>query len=158
MSPDQDRAGAGFWSVALDIYANPDAQAALLELQDAHGGDVMAILWALAAGRAGRAIAPADMAAFDRATSAARREAARLRRRRRELKGASGQAYAAAKTDELAAERAVAAAAPDPALAGTGATTSAGLADRNFAVAVAGLSPPLSAALLAAFGRRLNVS
>lgn len=141
-------AGEAFWQAALAIYARAGAQAVLLDLQDLHGADVMATLWALAAAEAGRRIGPADMAAFDAKTADARGHAATLRAWRRALKGADPAAYEAAKAAELAAERAVASAAPDPAKAGRPRRRSDALFRQNFAVAVRGLSPPLDAAAI----------
>jgi len=139
---------AAFWRAALALYARPGAQAALLDLQDRHGGDVMAALWALAAAGAGRRIDAAAMTGFIRATASARAEAARLRAARRAAKAGDAAAYGAAKTAELAAERAVAAAAPDPATAGSpdgGVRTAR--ARHNLDLAVQGLDPPPGRAL-----------
>ena len=139
---------AAFWRAALALYARPGAQAALLDLQDRHGGDVMAALWALAAARAGRRLDAASMAGFMRATAAARTEAARLRAVRRAAKAGDPAAYEAAKRAELAAERAVAAAAPDPGTAGSpDVGDPAARARRNLDLAVQGLDPPPGPAL-----------
>lgn len=139
--------GKAFWARALAAYGRPGAQAALLDLQDAYGGDVMQALWALAAAETGRRLTAADLDAFERATAAARAEAARLRAERRALKGAAADVYAAAKAAELAAERAVAAAAPDPASAGAPAPTDALLRANLAGVAGRLDRPPPPAAL-----------
>jgi len=147
----EDGPNAAFWRAALALYARPGAQTALLDLQDRHGGDVMAALWALAAASAGRRIDAAAMAGFARATAAARAEAARLRAARRAAKAGAPEAYEAAKTLELAAERAVAAAAPAPATAGSPDSGDAATrARRNLAEAVRDLDPPPGPALLEA--------
>lgn len=138
--------GEAYWRAALAIYARPGAQAALLDLQDRRGADVMALLWAIAAAEAGRRIEPADMAAFETATAGARGLAKTLRDRRRALKAADPAAYETAKSEELGAERAVAAAAPDPAKAGRRTDLSDALFRHNFGVAAHGLSPSLDAA------------
>lgn len=141
--------GADFWRAALDFYARPGAQRALLRLQDEHGGDVMRCLWLLAAARAGRRLGPADLGAFDSATAAPRAEAFRLRIERRRLQGGDPAAYEAAKAAELAAERQTAAAAPDPAAAGAAARSeAAALAKAHLALMQAALDPPLSPAAL----------
>lgn len=143
MAASADTAGEAFWRAALAIYARPGAQAALLALQDERGADVMATLWALTAAGAGRGLDAADVNAFASATEAARRDASRLRSERRRLKDGPKEAYAAAKAAELAAERSVAAAAPDPAAAGRP-DHAPRIAARNLAVAAAGFSPPLT--------------
>ena len=107
-----------FWAFVLKLYAAPGAPDALLTIQDAHGGDVMAVLWALAASSKGRRLSQSDIAAYTSATAAAAQNAMGCRAVRRGLKAGPEAVYEAAKASELAAERAVAASAPDPFFAG----------------------------------------
>lgn len=110
--------GAAFWRAALDFYARPGVADMLLDAQDNHGGDVMATLWAMTALSAGRTLNVDDVSMFYNQTASARDIASRLRAERRSLKSTGGEAYQAAKTRELSAERDIAAAAPDPTQAG----------------------------------------
>lgn len=107
-----------FWRAALCFYGKPGAVDALLTLQDQHQGDVMATLWVLTACSHGRLLNALDIAAYKNQTQSAAQQARVLRRTRRRLKTGPPAPYSAAKQAELAAERAIAAAAPDPALAG----------------------------------------
>jgi uncharacterized protein (TIGR02444 family) len=133
-----------FWAFALDLYAVPGAQNALLTVQDAHGGDVMAVLWALAASAEGRRLSQSDIAAYSDATTAAAQAAIYCRLVRRRLKSGPEAAYKAAKADELAAERAVAASAPDPFEAGTPSPDHVNeLAAFNLALFLDALTPPV---------------
>ena len=139
-----------FWKFALDFYGIQGAQAALLALQDEHNGDVMAALWALAATSVGRRIDTRDCAGYRKATACAAAHAAGLRAARIKLKPGPAAAYEKAKADELAAERAVAAAAPDPFAAGTVAphpNAAADLAAANLAALFDALQPPPPASL-----------
>lgn len=113
-----DQPGAAFWRSALALYERPGLAADLLALQDGHGGDVMAVLWAITAIEAGRSPSVADIRRFFDATAVARLAAAAARAERRRLKQGDPDDYAAAKRRELAAERAIAAAAPDPTTTG----------------------------------------
>lgn len=142
--PEPEPAGAAFWRAALAFYRRPGARAALLGLQDDHGGDVMQALWALAAAAAGRRIGAIDLAAFAAATAPARRQAAALRHTRRGLKSGPPEDYAAAQAAELAAERRVAALAPDPRRAGSAATDipQQALARENLVCLATTLTPP----------------
>jgi uncharacterized protein (TIGR02444 family) len=53
--------GEALWPFALDLYGRPGVEAAMLELQDAHGQCVPYLLWALWLDASGR---PADPAAL----------------------------------------------------------------------------------------------
>jgi uncharacterized protein (TIGR02444 family) len=137
-------ANAAFWAFALDFYSIPGAQVALLGVQDDHGGDVMAVLWALAATSAGRRLSHDDLLAYAEATAAAAQRAEGLRARRHRLKSGKAQAYADAKAAELSAERAVAASAPDPFKAGAKTTeTDDVLVRANIAMVLDALEPPV---------------
>ena len=137
-----------FWAFALRLYAVPGAQDALLTVQDSHGGDVMAVLWALAASTEGRRLSQSDIAAYTNATAAAAQSAIECRLVRRRLKSDPEPAYKAAKADELAAERAVAASAPDPFEAGALSPDHANeLAASNLALFLDALTPPVPPAL-----------
>ena len=144
---DDEAANREFWHWALGAYGRPGAQAVLLALQDEHGGDVMAALWAAAAAAWDRRLTEAERTAFFARTAALRAEAARRRAERRALKTAGDPVrYAAAKAAELAAARAGAAAAPDPAAAGADAATPA--MAHNLALMLQGLHPPVSSCLI----------
>lgn len=133
-----------FWYFALDLYALPGAQDALLTVQDVHGGDVMAVLWALAAAAKGRRLSLADAHGYADATHVAARSAIERRAERRQLKSGPEAAYKSAKAAELAAERAVAAAAPDPFSAGMASPDhTAHIAEANLGLILDGLRPPV---------------
>lgn len=99
-APDQD-----LWSWACAAYARPDAKAACLELQDAHGLDVDVVLWI--AWRCARA-APPDDAALDAARALSARSQSMFVKPLRALRrlAASKDAHALAgaeRADALAA-------------------------------------------------------
>ena len=54
-------AGSRFWAFAVNLYPRRAAQAAFLELQDAHGADVPMLLWCLWNGSLGARITDAQM-------------------------------------------------------------------------------------------------
>ena len=63
-----------FWAFALELYAAPGAPDTLLTIQDAHGGDVMAVLWALAASSKGRRLSQSDIATWGLLQAATERD------------------------------------------------------------------------------------
>ena len=133
-----------FWAFALDQYVISGAQDALLTVQDAHGGDVMALLWALAVSAEGKRLSHSDIAAYTAATASAAQAAIECRSLRRRLKSGPEASYNAAKALELAAERAVAASAPDPFKSGTPSPDQATeLAASNLALFLDALTPPV---------------
>ena len=133
-----------FWAFALELYAAPGAPDTLLTVQDAHGGDVMAVLWALAASSKGRRLSQSDIATYTSATAAAAQNAVDRRAVRRGLKAGPEAAYEAAKASELAAERAVAASAPDPFFAGEASQDHHDdIASANMALILGTLAPPV---------------
>jgi uncharacterized protein (TIGR02444 family) len=133
-----------FWTFALDLYAVPGAQDALLNVQDVHGGDVMAVLWALAASAEGKRLSHSDIATYTAATASAAQTAIECRSIRKRLKSDPKAAYTAAKADELAAERAVAASAPDPFQAGIESPDQQSqLTSSNLALILDALTPPV---------------
>ena len=105
--------GAGFWAFALEFYDRPAAAETLLRLQDDHGADVMGLLWLIWGAALGRRLDADDYRAFKTKTATQRAAAAERRQARRSLKSIGGAQYEAAKVAELAAERQVAAAAPE---------------------------------------------
>lgn len=134
----------GFWTFALNLYAVPGAQDALLTVQDVHGGDVMAVLWALAASAEGKRLSRSDIAIYTAATASAAQTSIECRSLRKRLKSGPRAAYTAAKADELAAERAVAASAPDPFQAGIKSPDQqAQLISSNLALFLDALTPPV---------------
>lgn len=139
-----------FWRAALQFYDKPGAVEALLTLQDEHQGDVMATLWVLAACSHSRLLTTSDIATYQAHTKDAAKKAVALRAKRRGLKSGPPGPYAAAKQAELAAERAIAAAAPDPADAGMATNTSAeagsgaALAAVNLDLLFRDIDPPLA--------------
>jgi uncharacterized protein (TIGR02444 family) len=152
--------GEAFWQAALKLYELPGAQEALLQIQDEAGGDVMALLWATVAGAHHQKIVAADCYGFDTATRTARQEAAARRAKRREIKNNGNvAAYAAAKTEELAAERAVASAAPDPTAVGQRQPTVplTILITANLAEMAKTLNPNISQQYIEKLGRLLSI-
>jgi uncharacterized protein (TIGR02444 family) len=120
--------GGELWPYALEVYARPGVEAALLELQDDHGQCVAYLLWSLWLARQGRPADPATLASgADLARAWQEAAVAPLRHLRRDLKHPSRSAPAGAwdglrrkvKALELDAERMLLqmleAAAPPPA-------------------------------------------
>ena len=109
----------GLWDWALQVYANPKVEEALLDLQDVNEQNVCLLLWAAWAGQAGR---PLDDDAFEEAADVAHAwetsAVLPLRTLRRNLKKAIPDLDPAAreavreevKAVELSAERALLAA------------------------------------------------
>jgi uncharacterized protein (TIGR02444 family) len=151
--------GEAFWRAALKLYDKPGAQEALLRIQDESGGDVMALLWATVAGSYNQQIDTADCHLFDAATRTARQKAVACRANRRQIKNNGDvAAYAAAKLQELAAERAVATAAPDPTTVGQLQATVplAKLITANLTILAKALNPGISQQCIEKLGKILS--
>ena len=118
----------------------------------------MAALWAIVAIEAGRSPSASDIQGFFEATADARLEAAAMRAERRRLKHGDPDDYDAAKRRELAAERAVAAAAPAPATTGVAEPNPLRRRAAVTAAFLAALPDPPDAAAAAAYGKSFQIA
>ncbi len=95
-----------FWRWSAARYARPGAAAALIALQDRHGVNVNAFLWAVWLGENGAGLsAAAAAAAIDRLQPVSHAITEKVRSARRSVKAVDAAAYEVLKDAELACER-----------------------------------------------------